>query len=171
MTHPFGFSPFLDEVEEFAEEHGLVLVDDARGALGSRTWSAKRSVWVSAGAGGIAGVASFNSLALALFSDPEPMRLMSHQLGVLGEDGLRPEALKELRLAGTRARKSLAERLARSGLGHVPETPNHCQSACSELLLIAQHDRDEAADRLEQTGFLVETEFWPIAIMSAEGRQ
>jgi dTDP-4-amino-4,6-dideoxygalactose transaminase len=171
MTHPLGFSPFADEVEEFAAEHGLVLVDDARGALGSRAWSTSRSAWISAGAGGVAGVVSFNGTGFVLSTNPELVNLVSSQVESLDGDGVCPEALKELRLSGMRARKSLSETLACAGLGEIPETPNYCQTACPEVILITSGERDEAADRLEEMGFVVETDFWPRSIMDASDRQ
>jgi len=171
MTHPLGFSPFVDEVEEFAAEHGLILVDDARGALGSRVWSTSRSAWISAGASGVAGVVSFNGTAFVLSANPDLLRLVSSQVEIANGDGVCPEALKELRLSGLRVRKSLCETLACTGLGEIPETPNYCQAACPEVILLSNDDRDEVADRLEEAGFVVDTDFWPRSVMDASDRQ
>jgi len=171
MTHPFGFAPFLDEVEEFAEEHGLILVDDARGALGSQVWSNSRSAWISAGAGGVAGVASFNGSAFVISSDPELVRIVSAKLRDPREEGLSSEALRDLRISAMRTRRRLREALVSEGLGAVPETPNYCQTACHEVILVAKGERDEAAERLKEAGFIVETDFWPWTVMNSPDRQ
>ncbi|MGC8893251.1 MAG: DegT/DnrJ/EryC1/StrS family aminotransferase [candidate division WOR-3 bacterium] len=171
MTHPLGFSPFVNEVEEFAAEHGLVLVDDARGALGSRVWSASRSTWICAGSGGTVGVASSESASFLVSKDPELLMLVSMHVKTAEFYDMNAEAMKELRIAGAQARKSIGEILSRAGLGNVLETPNYCQSACREVLLIAEHDRDEAMDRLEEAGFIAESNFYPQAIMEACERQ
>ena len=171
MTHPLGFSPFVDEIEEFAMEHGLILVDDARCALGSRTWSTSRSAWIEAGASGVAGVASFNKKAFVFSANRELFRLVSMQVDISDGDAVYPETLKELRLSGTRTRKSLSETLGRAGLGEVLETPNYCQASCPEVILMTSDNRDEIVDRLEEMGFIVDDDFWPLTIMNAPDRQ
>ncbi len=171
MTHPLGFSPFVDEVEEFAAEHGLVLVDDARCALGSRVWSTSRSAWISAGTAGSAGIASCNEISLVFSKDPKILELVSMRVKTMSGDGVTADTTKEMRVSGMKARKSLSELLVSGGFGEVPATPNYCQPACAEVLLITEHDRDDVVDRLEETGLVAETSFWPQAVMTACDRQ
>ncbi len=171
MTHPFGFSPFVDEVEEFAAEHGLILVDDARCALGSRVWSTSRSAWISPGTCGSAGVISSRDCSFVVSGNPDLLRIVSMHAKSAEGNFLDTESIKELRISGMRARKSLSETLGRARVGEIPETPNYCQPACPEVLLVAGDDRDEVAERLEETGFSVETDFWPQKVMSACDRQ
>lgn len=171
MTHPFSFSPFVDELEEFAAEHGLILVDDARGALGSRAWSNSRSAWISAGASGAAGVASLNGKAFVLSSNPELVRFVSMRVKGSYQESVSPDDLKELRISALKTRRSLSEALVSAGLGEVPETPNYCQTACPEVIMIANGERDEAVDRIKEAGFVAETDLWPWIVMDASDRQ
>ena len=68
IAHPGGLTPNLDEVWRFAEELGLLVIDDARGALGARAWA--RGDWVEAGAAGHVGLASAFGEVYAYASSP-----------------------------------------------------------------------------------------------------
>ncbi|MEO0140352.1 MAG: DegT/DnrJ/EryC1/StrS family aminotransferase [candidate division WOR-3 bacterium] len=171
MTHPLGFSPFVDEIEDFAEEHGLILVDDARCALGSRIWSTKRSAWIYAGSAGRFGVACCNGKGYLMSDDRGLLSLIIAQMRSPGEDGLCTDALKEIRLEGLRKRRWLSESLATAGIGEIPRIPNYCQTSCSEVLLITEDDRDEIAEMITEKGFLAETDFWPLSVMFSSDRQ
>ncbi len=79
IVHPGGLTPDLEAIRELARELGLVIIDDARGALGARAWAGGR--WVEAGAAGEIGVASGFGEAYAYASSPALLEGLEREEG------------------------------------------------------------------------------------------
>lgn len=79
IVHPGGLTPDLEAIWELAKELGLVIIDDARGALGARAWAGGR--WVEAGAAGEVGVASGFGEAYAYASSPTLLEGLEREEG------------------------------------------------------------------------------------------
>jgi len=175
MTHPAGYSPFVDEVEEFAEKWNLALFDDARGALTSRCWSTSRCRWIYPGVVGQAGVVSLYDVAFFVARDHDLLSAVSQHTSPPSETSIcrAKELLENLnaeRLENARTRQNIVTALAGLNLGKVIPAPTWSEPGVPLALLVCQ-DRNSAADQLEDMGFSVETEIWPQSVLEKEGNQ